>query len=464
MQALMAVYQFDPNPALKRRIDAMAESHVRAAKLRGDVAYYYDGPTDLRETALGVFGDWLPVFISGRAIRSLTRWSVLGGEPKYLDLAGKLSSFVTDPKFWSAEAGPKVVCGADHGHFSGHHHSYTQALIGLLWYAETTHNSRLKQFVRESYEYMRTFGIARIGLFGEGCTVGDMTLLAIKLSDAGAGDYWDDADQYVRNHLAELQITDADRLRKAVEGMPRGRGKNDTTQGPLDPQNESTERVIERNVGVFFSDASHPTRIPEHNLLYTICCTGNCTPALYAAWESSVRCRRDVAQVNLLLNRASSWLDVDSYLPYEGKVVIRNKSARKLAVRIPRWSAAASVRARVNASDASPILFGRYLVFDAIQPRDVVTITFPLQETTETYTLKWQQSEFWKESTNPGPSWQGPKEPTRYVCRFRGNTLVDIAPRDQGLGYALYVRDPLKSHQAPMRKVTRYLPPVIPAW
>ena len=44
-----------------------------------------------------------------------------------------------------------------------------------------------------------------------------------------------------------------------------------------------------------------------------------------------------VAQVNLLLNRASPWLDVDSCLPYEGKVVIRNKTAKRLYVRIPLW-------------------------------------------------------------------------------------------------------------------------------
>jgi len=35
---------------------------------------------------------------------------------------------------------------------------------------------------------MRNFGIARIGLFGEACTTGDMTLLAIKLSESGVGD------------------------------------------------------------------------------------------------------------------------------------------------------------------------------------------------------------------------------------------------------------------------------------
>ena len=79
MQALMAVYQLDPHPALKQEIDAMAEAHFRAAKSADEAAYYYDGPYDERETALGVTGYWLPVFIQRRAIRALTRWSALGG-------------------------------------------------------------------------------------------------------------------------------------------------------------------------------------------------------------------------------------------------------------------------------------------------------------------------------------------------------------------------------------------------
>ncbi len=464
IQALLAVYQLDPHPALKARIDAKADSHLSAAKSVGQGAYYYTRSSDLQETVLGVFGDWMPVFIGGRAIRPLTRWAALSGDAKYRDFAGKLSVFLLSPRFWAAEAEPKVVVSADHGHFSGHHHSYTQGLMGLLWQAEAAHDARREQFVREAYEYLRNFGIARIGLFGEGCTVGDMTQLAIKLSDIGSGDYWDDADQYLRNHLAELQITDAGLLARAVAQMPQGRGKNDTTHGPYDPKNESNERVIERNVGVFMSDATHPTLIPEHCLLYTICCTGNCTPALYAAWEATLRCRAGAAQVNLLLNRASQWFDVESSLPYEGKVVVRNKTARSLAVRIPRWVEMRSVLCRVNKADAAPVVAGRYLVLSRIEPLDVVTLTFPLETTTEAYTLKWRQSEFWKESTNPGPSWQPPKEPSRYVCTFRGNTLVDITPRDAGPGYPLYVRGSIKAGQAPTLQVTRYLPPVVPSW
>jgi len=61
-----------------------------------------------------------------------------------------------------------------------------------------------------------------------------------------------------------------------------------------------------------------------------------------------VRESQGVAQVNLLLNRASPWLDIDSYLPYQGKVVIRNKTARLIAVRIPRWADLGAVHSRLN--------------------------------------------------------------------------------------------------------------------
>jgi len=468
MLALMTAWQLDPNADLRRIIDDIAEQHVQAAKQGAceghPCTYYYDGPSDDKDTALGRNGLWLSVFIQGRAIRPLVEWSALGGDRKWLDASGPLTRFLVQPKFWVPEAAPKAVTGSDHGQFSGHHHSYTQALLGLLWYADAVNDPRLRTFVRDSYEYMRTFGIARIGLFGEGCTTGDMTLLAIKLSDTGVGDYWEDVDQYVRNHLAELQITDAEAMNKAVAGMPKGRGKNDTTQGDFDPKSESRDNVIDRCLGTFLSDSTHPTLVPEHNFLYTICCTGNCTRAMYAAWESIVRCKDGAAQVNLLLNRASPWVDVDSYLPFEGKVVLKNKTAHRLSVRMPMWADKKSVRAEVNGKPATPFWVGQYLLFDALNAKDEVVITFPVNESVETYTLKWKQTEFWKESTNPGSSWEPLKEPAKYRCVSRGNTLVDISPRDEELGLPLYRRDNMKTTATPTHNVTRFIPMIIPKW
>ena len=464
MLALVAIYQLDPNPQLRARLDSVADAHVRAARHQDHYAYYADLPEDTRETGIGVLGYWMDVFINGCAARALVRWSDLRGDDKYLEPAGQLVNHILRSKYWGPQPGQRVVAQAERGHFSGHIHAYTQALMGVLWYAEATGDARLKEFVRSGYEYVRDFGIARLGLFGEGCGTGDMTFLALKLSDLGVGDYWDDADQYVRNHLAELQMTDADALRRATETMPSGRGAVDPQQGPFDPFSESADGVVERTVGTFLSDGTHPTLIPERAFMATVCCTGNCVPALYFAWESIVRCEDGVAQVNLLLNRASPWLDIESYLPYEGKVVIRNKSARILNVRIPKWVERGAVRSQIGDRPVEAFWAGRYLVFNDLKPEATVTVTFPVVETTETYTLKWKQSDFWQESTNPGDSWRPLEEPARYTCRFRGNTLVDISPRDEGPGYPLYLRDALTRSQAPMRQVTRYVPPRLVRW
>ncbi|MCC6795447.1 MAG: hypothetical protein IT366_10035 [Candidatus Hydrogenedentes bacterium] len=457
MAALVNLYQLDPRPELKRVIDTIAEDHVKSAQAQGDALYYYDGPPSTNPTALGVTNYWLQVFIQGRAIRPMTRWAVLSNQPKYLETSGGLSRFTVQPRFWESEAAPKAVTSGEHAQFNGHSHAHTQGLMGLLAYAQATNDARLKQFVRDGYEHMRSFGIARIGLFGEGCTTGDMTWLALALSRTGVGDYWDDADQYVRNHLAELQITDADRVRAAVAQMPQGRGKNDTTTGPYDPKTESNESAIEHCMGTFLSDSSHPTLIPEHNFLYTICCTGNCTPAMYLAWESIVQSDGEHATINLLLNRASPWLDVDSYLPYEGKVVIRNKTAQSVAIRIPGYVNASEVRAAVNGEARDPRFIGRYLSIENLQPKDEIVLTFPITTTTESYTLKWKQDEFWKECTDPGPEWKPLDPPAKYSFTIRANTVIDVSPRDAGKGLPLYLRDALKAPQAPVTTVKRFV-------
>ena len=74
-------------------------------------------------------------------------------------------------------------------------------LLGWLEYAAATGDRQLLEQVRAGYEYVRNYGVAAIGLFGESCAVGDMTILAIRLSDLHVGDYWNDVDRYVPTTL-----------------------------------------------------------------------------------------------------------------------------------------------------------------------------------------------------------------------------------------------------------------------
>jgi hypothetical protein len=488
MQALMYRYACDRDPVLLKKSAEIAENFGKAAIYRGDYAYYPLESSFNKETGKWEYTD--RVERDGRGyfdyhppdepsreqqgieghvkrettdvILSLSRWVAMTGDKESLKLCEKLMKYVMKPDLWEPGKPPDLF-GVEHGIFEGHFHGNIRALRGILEYAMLTNNKRLKQFVRDGYEYARNFGIARIGWFPmwiypdsygrprwyatvcEGCCVADMTALAVKLSDAGVGDYWEDVDQYARNQLVEQQVTDANILR----AMAKDAEKHEIEPG------ETAERAIERSIGSFmnFAGVTHSGNVAAS------CCTGNCSQALYYVWEGIVRCENGAAQVNLLLNRASPWLDIDSYLPYEGKVVIKNKTAKSLSVRIPDWVDKKSVKSALNEKEVNPFWVNNYLVFKDLSAKDVVVIEFPMVETTEKYR---------------GQSLQG----VTYECKFRGNTLVDISPREEkenggysyyrGGGrekvYPTYRRDYLKRDKAPMKKIIRYVSPVIIKW
>jgi hypothetical protein len=491
--ALIAAHQVDGSAEWLRHAGRLAQGFARFAVHKGDYAYYPDGHVggaisrprsgwkDTREplgTSLSESRDWYECssnvqFTHGGIVQALCRWHRQTGDLPSLGLAGEIARFMLLPRFWKPESAPDAVVAHEHGHFEGHIHGTARGLWGLLEYAELANDERIKAFVRDSYEYIRGFGIARIGLFGEGCTIGDMTALAVKLSDAGVGDYWEDVDQYVRNHLAELQVLDEEPIRSIVAASPA------VTVKPW----EDADRAVERTMGSLCDGALHPTLATPGLML---CCTYNGLIGLYHAWEAITRFADGTADVNLLLNRASPWLDVESHLPYEGRVILRNKTARRIAVRLPRWVDLAAVSSSVNGRRASPWRLGRRIVFDGVRPKDVVEVAFPVVESEAAYTVGWTGIHVpgWTEVTRlldldkpPAPlEYQVSAAPRAAVAaagapaapaaerpvfriRFRGNDVVDIAPRETGPGYPLYRRQHLQhGGTAPTKKVTRVIP------
>ena len=188
-----------------------------------------------------------------------------------------------------------------------------------------------------------------------------------------------------------------------------------------------------------------------------MCCNANMPVGMYEAWKAIVRGCGDVAQVYLLLNRASEGLDVDIYLPYEGKVVLQIKTARRVRVRIPRWADKSAVRCRVDERELSALdWLGNYLLIDGLAPAQMVAIEFPMVETVEKHAEKTYGLE--------------------YTCRLKGNTLVDFSVRpdapaladmasDDGRqftvnkGYPLYLRDFYNADKAPLKTAERYVAP-----
>ena len=159
----------------------------------------------------------------------LATWYALTGNEQALRLSGEMVRFLMKPQFWADFQGgdyPGVV-GAEHAHWQGHLHGYVNALRSILDYAVVTNDSRLKQFVRDGYEWSRAAqnaipSIGKVG-DGQGCGIGRMIGLAVKLSYNGVGDYWEDVDQYIRNHAVAYQITAPDVLRMLGKGqLPAG--------------------------------------------------------------------------------------------------------------------------------------------------------------------------------------------------------------------------------------------------
>jgi hypothetical protein len=388
---------------------------------------------------------------ANRAMAVLARHYQSTGNVESLDVARRILRFALKPGMWADNMDQKRYPGAEHGIWAGHFHNGTQGICGLIDVAVATDSGWLKEFCRECYEHTRRNGVIRMGWFPawstpercghrssvlgeltEPCALGDMIVAAVKLSDAGLGDYWDDVDSIVRNHLVEQQVTDLDRMRK-MSGVKAGT-----------PADERLKRFRGGFAGC------GPTRIHQASLAG--CCTANGSQGYYYAWHGITRCDHDVAKVNLFLNRASSWMDIDSHLPYEGKLVLHNKTARTALLRIPAWADAdkfichvekkrgelgANGNAILETMKVTPPRLGNLLVFQALEPDDRIVLEFPLPASTDRYTI-------------------GGK---KYTVKFRGSTVVDIGPRDDNpqTDYQLYLRSRFLTDKAPMHRVQRFV-------
>jgi len=179
------------------------------------------------------------------------------------------------------------------------------------------------------------------------------------------------------------------------------------------------------------------------------CCNANGCRGLYYAWETITRRRGADAQVNLLLNRSAPWLDVESRLPYEGKALIRNKICSRVSIRIPAWARLGDVRLQVNGQDRPSRFAGRYVIADGLRPADTVELDLPIPEETFQRTAHART-----------------EHETLYTVRVRGNTVLDISPRDEDpQHYPLYQRDHLKAtRHAPSKRITRHVASAVPPW
>ena len=313
--------------------------------------------------------------------RSLCVYYNLTGYEPGLELAGKLIRGAL--KRWKGFE--------DDGRWLIYHfHTASASLLAMLEYAMIMKDRELLEFVERCYEYGKAVSDTTVGFFPEivpgfdirkihapekiysdceTCEVVDMIGLALKLTQAGAGDYWEDVDRWTRNQFVENQLT-PDKLPVLRDSAKL------FEEVPVEPwESEDIERVVGGFAGAALTD-------DFGGFVAHACCTGNAARTLYWVWDSILTREDKLVRVNLLLNRASPWLDVDSYLPCEGKVVLKVKDADKVAIRIPEWTDREQVACKVNDKEKEFAWSGNYVEMNGLKAGDTVTVKFPMKEET----------------------------------------------------------------------------------
>ncbi|MBN1918824.1 MAG: glycoside hydrolase family 127 protein [Verrucomicrobia bacterium] len=431
IMAMCVWYQHDHDPRWKRliekKIDRLLELGYKRDGAIRFTRYFVPGQVTTEKPAFELDG-WLPY-------GAITYYQLTGYKPA-LELARAQVNFL---RTWFEKDGRWR---------QGHFHLTCAALIDMLEYAIAVGDKQLIELVKNGYEYGKAVGEPLVGFFPEdagkgfptceSCAVADMIFLAIRLTEIGAGDYWEDVDRYVRNQFVENQMTRTDwadpqqiMARQTDEARKRIAGQ--IAMAKKMPGIADERDVMERCLGAWSGWGPANDWVGSERAGIMQCCTGNASTFLYYAWNAIVTPDGDGARVNLLLNRASPWLDVDSYLPYEGKVVMKNKTAKKISVRIPEWTGRAQIACDVNGHNREFTWSGNYIGVDNLKRGDVVTVRFPMVEIAVFHVIG----------------------NVYYKLTIKGNTVVDMDP--PGQSYPLYQRDHYKADKAPMKKTTRFV-------
>jgi hypothetical protein len=295
--------------------------------------------------------------------------------------------------------------------------------------------------------------------------------IGVKLALAGYDSCWDDVDAWLRNALHQGQLRSVGWLEKnyytsdyynALVANDKYILKPGQTfeEYLLDKRSDlSFDSAAKRSIGCFGGWVAMNDWYGGYNinagtdmtgLGIMQCCTGNCARTLYSIYYNMLQYDPDswTLKINLLINRASEYLDIDSHIPYNGRVDLKIRSSLNLKVRIPSYVDLKEVKLTVNKKQCDISFDNRYLVVGKVKPDDVVKIEFPLKTRTAAVKVRYYEDAF---------SIQEP-----YVLTLKGNTVIDISPKGQF--YPFYQRDKYISNTTRYIKKERFVPDKLVVW
>jgi hypothetical protein len=421
---LVTLYLQTGSAAVEEKIEGQIAGLSRIAQWDGDRAFF---PKDIwiedHWEDGGLWNGKAPGY-STQQIVGLARCARATGSPAALRLARGLSLH------WQG-------CGvvAADGTFKGHTHSQgiLPTILGVLAYALVAGDEDLALWCQRSYErarrYTSSFGWIPDGLgfdiketpFAgtcETCALADLIEIAITLTEAGLGDYWDDVDRYARNQLLEQQLRDVSRV------TPNA-----------DP---ATAAIIR---GAFDSAALANSLIGDRHGLVEGCCTPAGARACLQVWDRIATRDAEGVHINLLFSRDTPWARLISSEPYKGEFRIEVRQAGNFFVRLPDWINEDKVLLSIDGGAPEPLSYAAQdPILEDARPGQVLVLTYPRSDREITDTIAG----------------------TEYVTQWKGGTVTRITPT--GGRYPTYQRSTLESADPPMIERDPIVRPVVVTW
>lgn len=230
----------------------------------------------------------------------------------------------------------------------------------------------------------------------ETCGIADFIHLAVLLTEAGAGEYWDDIERVARNQLLENQYRDEDAMRRIFPGLD--------------------DRVLAMLRGGFECAAN-----PNDLLTWKGaegCCIGGGIRALYLTWRSALSESAGETRVHTGISRSTPTVRVRALEPWEGRIEVEVLAPRRIAIRLPAYAQPEDSTAWVDGRQITVQWENRYALFPALNAGQQAALSYALPQRRNTYHVAGKD----------------------YTADWLGNMVVEMSP--PGTHHPIYRRRP----------------------
>lgn len=255
-------------------------------------------------------------------LQALVRRYELTGDEVALDLATGIANYVLGTsRYFNYKM-----------EFFGHVHSAVWFACGLVKLGRLTDNEEYILKGKGIYDYVRSISSS----FGwvpeyaqwhpveeehcETCCIRDMIICAHELIVCGYEEYMQDMNLFIRNQFIENQVrytgyVVCDNTRDDVLGI--------------------TYKDIDKRMVGGFTGGSEPNSISLTRFRSIAgCCVGTAPVALKCAWDNVITERNGVLTVNIPCNKTTDKLELKSFIPNEGKIILTAKADCKAGFRM----------------------------------------------------------------------------------------------------------------------------------